>query len=88
MDHFGDKDAAEAEECCDNCLAKRRKKPPQSVHLELIEKIPQSEPENIGLIILDCVSSLSGKFQKMEIVNLLTGSDFNGIESLKLTSIL
>ena len=68
--HFGDDGSAEAERCCDNCLARQSVKvdgPAQSLDV-------LSEPERVALAILDTVYRLSWDVGRDTLTRVLYGS--------------
>jgi ATP-dependent DNA helicase RecQ len=68
LDHFGDRDPAEAPICCDNCLA--RAEPPESAAARPAE----TQSERAALIVLDTLSHLGWGVGRSKLAHLLKGS--------------
>ena len=90
LDHFGDRGAAEAQDCCDNCRVRKAslKSVPERVDLLTKSKVSKSEsdgqpqekvlddysPKQIALIILDAVRRLKFKVGRERLAQVLHGS--------------
>lgn len=74
LEHFGDVGRAEAEVCCDNCLARQ----PVLSTVKPADALSQSD--RVALIVLDAVRRLPHSVGKEKIVKILRGSREKDIE--------
>ncbi len=70
LSHFGDRSAAEAARCCDNCLAQ----PPDTSPAPASDVSSLSQAERTALIILDALRRLKWEVGREKLAQLLKGS--------------
>ncbi len=75
LDHFGDTGSAEAERCCDNCLAAREHEAAKAVAPPQRDADRDfSEAEKVALIILHAVKHLKREVGRSRLIEILNGS--------------
>ncbi|MEK6574774.1 MAG: RecQ family ATP-dependent DNA helicase [Chloroflexota bacterium] len=66
LDHFGDRESADAPLCCDNCLSR--------VEAETASRRAETQSERAALIVLDTIAHLKWEVGKGKLAQILKGS--------------
>jgi superfamily II DNA helicase RecQ len=74
LDHFGDRAAAEAPVCCDNCQQRGQAIAPAPLPPGSSAPLPSGSPAQTALVILDAIRRLKWEIGKEKLAQLLRGS--------------